>query len=93
MDQFNGGGSATGRDPLHGPLIHLAPERGRCHLTEQIDDRAVRRARYITLASIVPVSENVPIKLTTGSRIGREALAPRIWIRSTLPWAHDRRAE
>ena len=32
-------------------------------LLEQNDEWAVRRARYMTLESIAPVSDNVPIKL------------------------------
>ena len=33
-------------------------------LVEQNDEWAVQRARYMTLESIVPVSEHVPIKLS-----------------------------
>ena len=32
-------------------------------LLEQNDEWAVQRARYMTLESIAPVSDNVPIKL------------------------------
>ena len=59
MDQFNGGGS-IGIFPNEAAITRLVG----AILLEQNDEWAVLRARYMTLATIAPMSDNPLVSLS-----------------------------